>query len=186
MQRAARPGRRQPAEVDREEQDQHQPDPELRQRQAEQGEELARTVPEPADPHRGQDAARDADQQRQAHRHHRQQQRVGQALEVELHHRRAIVEGLAEIAGREARHEMPVLLPKRPIEPELAAHGLDVVRAGAGLDQQAHRIAGDAHEQEDDERQQEQRHQGIADPAEDVLFHGNRSPAHFMSSGPRA
>ena len=70
--------RRQPAEIDREDQDQHQADPERRQRQAEQREHLADAVPEPADPHRGEDAARNADQQRQPHRDHRQQQRVRQ------------------------------------------------------------------------------------------------------------
>src|SRR5436190_8510912 len=67
---------------------------------------------------------------------------------------------------------MPVLLPQWLIEAELAAYVLDVLGTGAGLDQQAHRIASDAHEQEDRDRQKEQRQQGVADATRDILFHG--------------
>ena len=42
--------------------------------------------------------------------------------------------------------------------------GGDVVLAGAGFDQQCRRIAGDADEEEDGQRQHEQRQQRIAQP----------------------
>ncbi len=55
-----------------------------------------------------------------------------QALEIEIQHRHAVIEGLAEIAGEQARHEMPVLLPQRLIEAELAADVLDVLGLAPG------------------------------------------------------
>ena len=140
-QHGARARRWQPLQVHREEQDQHEADPERGQRQAEQREYLARPIPEAADPHRGENAARDADQQREGHGRQRQQQRVRQAREVELEHRRAVVERLAEIAMGEAGHEAPVLDPDRLIEAEPLANSVDVGLAGSGLHQQCGWVA---------------------------------------------
>ena len=92
----------------------------------------------------------------------------GRRDEVELEHRRAVVERLAEVAAEQARHEEPVLHPERLIQAELLADGVDVGLAGSGLHQQRGRVAGDADEQEDGQRQQQQREQRVAEPPSDV------------------
>src|SRR5438270_6280513 len=72
VQRRAGARGRQPAEINREHQNQDQADPEGGQRQAQQREQFSCTVPKPPDPHRRKDAARNTDQQGQAHRNYRQ------------------------------------------------------------------------------------------------------------------
>src|SRR5207253_6642442 len=97
--------------------------------------------------------------------------RVRQPRQVELHDWCAVVEGLAEVAVREARHEDPVLHPKRLVETELMADGVHVSLASTGLDEQCRRIAGDSDKKENRHRQQKQRQQAVTDPLPDILFH---------------
>ena len=134
-------------QVDRKHEDQHQADPEGGQRQAEQGEDLARAIPKTADPHRRENAARDADQEREGHGRQGQQQGVRQPRQVELEHRRAVVKGVAEVALQQAHHEGPVLHPDRLIEAEALADGVDVGLRCPRLHQQRGWIPRHAHEQ---------------------------------------
>ena len=123
MQRRAGAGRRQPAEIDREEQDQHQPDPEGRQRQAEQREDLAGAVPEAADPHRRpgcRSGCRSAATRPSP-------PPPAAASSAGAGNRAPAPACDSRTTGRDrpcARlaMKMPVLLPERPIETELAAH----------------------------------------------------------------
>ena len=59
--------------------------------------------------------------------------------------------------------KIPYCTQKRPIEAELVMDRGDVGRAGAGLDQQRRRVAGDPDKKEDRQRQQKQRQQRIAE-----------------------
>ena len=169
--RRARARRRQPAEIDREQQDHQEPDPELGHRQAQEGEQLARPVPEAVHPHRRQDPAGDPDEEREGHGDHAQHQRVRQPGQVQLEDGGPVVERAAEVALEEVRHEAHVLHSDRSIEAELSLQRVDVRLAGARLDQQRGRVAGDAHEQEDRQRQEEQREQRIAEALEDERLH---------------
>src|SRR5712692_3297376 len=87
----AGPGGRQPSEPDGEHEDQHQPQPEAGDREAEQGDALGDGVPPGVDLHRRDDTGRNADEQGDERGRQPQGQRVGQPLEVELADREPIV-----------------------------------------------------------------------------------------------
>ena len=82
---------------------------------------------------------------------------------------------MAEVAPQQAHREVAVLHPERAVEAELGADGVDVGLARTRLHQQDRGVAGHAHEQEDGDREQHQRDEGVADALEDVALHGRLS-----------
>src|SRR5262249_14055579 len=171
MEQRPRSGRRQPAEVDGEEEDHDEPHPERRHREAEQREDLADAVPPLVDTDRGDDPSRDADDQRECHRRPGQQQRGRQARQVELEDVRAVVEGLPEVAADEMGDEARVLHPEWPIEAELLSNRGEVRGAGAGLGEEHGGISGDAHQKEDCYREEKERDERQPKPLDDELLH---------------
>src|SRR5436190_3057435 len=113
--------RRHPAEVDREEQNQHGPLPEGRKREAERGDHADRAVPDAAAPHGRSRAERDADQERPRHGERRQLGRDGQPLEKEGQNRPAREPGDAEVAAEDRGDPLEVLHVGGTAEPEEAA-----------------------------------------------------------------
>ena len=93
----------QPAELHREDVDEHEPEPEARHRLAEHGGDRADVVEQPVAAHRRQDAERDRDRERQEQRGARQQQRGGQPLEHEAERVAPVAQRLAEVAADRAR-----------------------------------------------------------------------------------
>ena len=169
-------GGRQPFQINGKEQDQQQTDEEGRDRQSQQSEDFPRVVPEAADMDRGQDAGGNAQYQGKSHGGGGEGQRVWQAGQIKLENRGLIIKRIPQIAAQQAEHEQQILLPDRPVEAEFVLNGRDIRGAGAGLGEQAGRVAGQADEQEDGERQQHERQQGIAHPPQDILFHVSSIP----------
>ncbi len=118
-------GGRQPAELDREQEDQHDAEPEIRRRDAPQREQVGAVVPGGAFLHRGDDAGGNADQERDHDRHRGELQRHRQLLRDQVAHRHLDAQRLAEVAGQHALDPVDVLHRDRLIEPVLLADLLD-------------------------------------------------------------
>ena len=111
--------RRQPAEFDREQEDQHDAEPEIRRRDAPQREQIGAVVPGRALLHRRHDAGGDADQERDHDRHRRQLHCHRQLLRDQLAHRHLDAQRLAEVARQHALDPVDILHRDRLIEPVL-------------------------------------------------------------------
>ncbi len=150
--------RRQPAELHREQEDQHDAEPEVRRGQAPQRKDVRRIVPDGVFLHRRDDAGRDADQQRNDDRHRGELHGHRQLLQHEVEHLLLVAHQLAEVAGEHALDPEHVLHRDRLIEPILFADLLDH-RGIAVLARHDHR--GIARQQllqrEDQHRHEEQR-----------------------------
>ena len=116
---------RQPAELDREQEDQHDAEPEIRRRDAPQREQIGAIVPGRALLHRGDDAGGNADQERDHDRHRAELERHRQLLRDQLAHRHLDAQRLAEVARQHALDPVDVLHGDRLIEPVLLADLLD-------------------------------------------------------------
>jgi hypothetical protein len=111
--------RRQPAEFDREQEDQHDAEPEIRRRDAPQREHVGAVVPGRALLHRRDDAGGNADQERDHDRHRGELDRHRQLLRDQLEHRHLDAQRLAEVARQHALDPVDVLHRDRLIEPVL-------------------------------------------------------------------
>ena len=125
---------RQPAELDREQEDQHDPEPEIRRRDAPQREQVGAIVPGRVLLHRRDDAGGNADQERDHDRHRGELHRHRQLLRDQLAHRHLDAQRLAEIAGQHALDPVDILNRDRLIELVLLAdlrdHGGIALLAG--------------------------------------------------------
>ncbi len=85
----------------REHQDQQQPDPEIRQRDADLGETHDPDIRRPPLPHRGRHAQRHGQHGGERHRHHRQRKGDRHALQNEIRHRDVIGGAASEITAQQ-------------------------------------------------------------------------------------
>ena len=134
---------RQPAQVDREEDDHQQAEIEIRQRNADHGEQHRHLIHPGVLPQRRDDAADQSDQQRDHQRIGRQRQRHRQAQHRGVHHRLAQQQRTAEIAVQQARVPAPELRQQRLIEAEIMADVGDLLRRGGQPGDRRRGIAGD-------------------------------------------
>ena len=165
--------RRQPAEFDREQEDQHDAEPEIRRRDAPQREQVGAVVPRRAFLHRRDDAGGNADQEGDHDRHRRQLQRHRQFLRDQLAHRHLDAQRLAEVAGQHALDPVEILHRDRPIEPVLLADLRDDggIALLAGHHQRG--IAGQQMlQREDQDRHKEQRRDQLRDALGEEAQHG--------------
>src|SRR2546422_5466113 len=176
-------GGRQPSEPDREHEDQHEPEPEARDREAEQGDALRDVVPPAVHLHRRDDAGRNADDQGDERGGETQSQRVGQPLEVELADREPIVEGFAELPLEGVLHEGHVLHGPRAGESPLLPDPVEIFRARAGFRHERHRVPREPDDEKDRRAQNEERDEAVEDAPDDELQHVT-APATPSPSGP--
>jgi len=84
------------------------------------------------------------------------------------------VDGAAEVAPRQVGEKYAVLHGQRPVEPELGPHPEDLAARRVRREQQGHRIAGQAHDDEDYRRDQPERDES----AEEPVAEERKEPAH--------
>src|SRR2546427_1623149 len=164
-------GGRQPSKPDGEHQDQHEPQPEPGNREAEQGHALRDVVPPAVHLHRRDDAGRNADDQGDERGGQTQGQRVGQPLEVELADREPIVEGLAELPLESVLHEGHVLHGPRAVQSPLLTDPVEIFGARAGFRHERHRVPREPDDEEDRRAQNEERDEAVDDAPDDELRH---------------
>ena len=170
-------GAGQPAELHREHHDQHQPDPERRQREAEDAARHDRAADRAVGIQPGIQPQRDAEQNRHQHRGHRQLHRRRHALRDQPQRRLVEHEAAAEIAVQRVVDEQQVLLPQRLIEPERRddARAFGLVRLGR--DQDIDRIADHVHADEHDHRHRKHDEQRLDQPPDQPGCHSvSRAP----------
>ena len=180
-------GSRQPAEFDREQEDQHDPEPEIRCRDAPQREQIGAVVPGRAFLHRRDDAGGNADQEGDHDRHRRQLHRHRQFLRDQLAHRHLDAQRLAEVAGQHALDPVDVLHRNRLIEPVLLADLGDDLGIAFLAGHHQRRIAGQQLlQREDQDRHEEQRRDQLQDALGEEVQHGAaRFHAQRMRATPR-
>ncbi len=150
--------RRQPAELDREEEDHHDAEPEVRHRQPGEPDDISPVVEQRALLHRRDDAGRDADEDGDGHRHRRQLQgdrqlRLDQLADGELQ-----ADGLAEIALQYPGDPVAVLHVDRLVQVIELAHIGDHLRIAVLARQRQGRVArqqqlqAEHHHRDDDQR----------------------------------
>lgn len=132
---------RQPAELHREDHDQHQPDPEIRQAEAQyraghDGAGADRVVAQA-----GIQAERHADQHRHDCGGEGKFQRRRHAFDDQVHRRLPEDEGLAEIAAEGRGDENEVLLPHRLVEAKRFGNGLAIQFGCFGAGKNGERVA---------------------------------------------
>src|SRR6266567_8126423 len=168
--------RRHPAQVEREEEDEHGPLPEDGNGQAEERADARDIVEGAVASGRGDDARGDADQEREAHGETGQLEGDGQALEDEGEHGLACAPRGAEIAVGELAHPPAVLDVPRLIEAEEALELSDHGGAGDGVgaDHLLDDGAGHQAQHEEHEQGQPQERQGHrVQPDEEIPTHSD-------------
>ncbi len=175
--------RRQPAEFDREQEDQHDAEPEIRRRDTPQREQIGAVVPGRALLHRRDDAGGDADQERDHDRHRGELDRHRQLLRDQFAHRHLVAQRLAEVARQHALDPVDVLDRHRLIEPVLLADLFDHFGIALLARHHQRRIAGQQLlQREDQHRHEEQcRHELDKSPREEVQ-HGRLRVMAFLTS----
>ena len=168
---------RQPAEFDREQEDQHDAEPEIRRRDAPQREQVGAIVPGGALLDRRDDAGGDADQEGDHDRHRGELHRHRQLLRDQVEHRHLDAERLAEVARQHALDPVDILHRDRLIEPVLLADLRDHVGIALLARHDQRRIAGqqmlqrkDQHRHEEQCRDQLQ--QALAEKVQHRCFQG--------------
>src|SRR5262249_48397683 len=114
-----------PAERHPEQEDQHDAEPEARQRLAEHGEERAEVVVAGASPDSGDDADSHAGNDRQDHGAQRELDGCREPLPYDGQSRRAVLEGLTKITSENASQEDPILDVERLLQPQLTVQFVD-------------------------------------------------------------
>jgi len=166
-------GRRQPAKAHREQIDEVQREPEARDADAQERGQHQRAVPQRALIGGGDDPRRHADYDRDEQRRKGQYQgRLG-ALQEGRHHWPVEEIGLSEVAAQDARVELEKLLVQGTVEAEGLARRLDLRRGRVRAQHDAHRVAGDqVNEQEDDGDDDRQHRHERQEPSNQVRRHG--------------
>src|SRR4051812_3701593 len=173
--------RRQPAEIDREQDDEKLSEPEDRHRIPEQAERRDAGVQQAARARCGGDAQRDPDQGSESQgRHHEEQRDPGPAQE-ERQHRLTVREGVPEVPGQQVLEISPELDGQGLIEPEVAPDLLEVPGgrrevAHERLDRISRREVDD--EEVDDDDDADDRHRP-GEPGEDDPPHAQAAARRF-------
>jgi hypothetical protein len=136
--------RRQPVELDGEQQDQHQPDPEQWHGIGDDGGHRDQMIFPAAHPYGRQQSQQDADTEGKDERGAHQQQRGGQARQDQRQYRALVAEGIAEIQCQDVLDVECELNGHRLVEAEPLAQRLDVLgRRAAGFTREHRcRVAG--------------------------------------------
>ena len=165
-------GGRQPAELDREQEDQHDPEPEIRCRDAPQREQVGAIVPGRPLLHRGNDARGDADHKGNDGRHQSELQRHRQLLRDQAQHRHPVAQRLAEVTGENALDPVDILHRDRLIEMVLLADLLDHGRIALFAGHHQRRVARQQMlQREDQHRHEEQCRDDLQDPLAEKIQH---------------
>ena len=163
---------RQPAKRHREQQDQHDAEPEIRRRQSPKRDDVRGVVPRGIALHRGHDPGRNADRERDDDRQERELERHRQLLEDELEHRLAQAHRFAQVSLYDAPYPVAVPHGQRIVEMELLVEvGHDAgIAVLAGEHQR--RIAGQQLLQaEDQHRHEDERRHDRGDAADEERQH---------------
>ena len=136
----------------------------------------ARSVPDVvvarAAPDRGDDPDRHARDHRQQHGAQGELERRGEPLPDDEEGRRAVLEGLAEVALENASQEDPVLDVERLLQPEVAVQLVHGRLRGALGEQHLRGVAGqDPEDQEDQDGHADQRDERLGDSPDEIGLH---------------
>ncbi len=170
--RQARPPRDQVGQQHGEDHDQHQPDPEIGQRETQDRAGHDRLAARRVRPQPGIDAHRQTDQQRQDQGRHGQLHGRRHALEDQPHGGLAGQEAFAEVAVQRVAHESQILPPHRLVEAEGDAHGIALDLARIRADHHRHRIADHVDAGEDHRRHHDHDQRGLHQATDDIDQHG--------------
>src|SRR6266545_7492144 len=166
-----------PAELDREQQDQQQAGPEARHGDAELGQDHGQIVAPAAVARRREDAQWDGGEGHEAARQDGQRQRDVQPGEDETRDRDVVLDRAAEITRERAAHPSQVLDRQRLVQAEGVAEPRDRVRTRLDPQDDQRGVAGqDADDDEDQDRNENEggRHRGH--PPQDVAAHSPLTP----------
>jgi len=141
--------------------DQHQPDPERRQRETEDAACHDRPPEEPVRPHPGVKPERHADHDRQQNGRHRQLHRGRHPFRNEFQGRFVEDETTAQVAVQSADQEGQVLPPQRLVQAEIGDDPSALGLVGLGGDQDVHRIADHVYADEDDDGHRQHNERGL-------------------------
>jgi hypothetical protein len=165
---------RQPVELHRENQDQHDPEPERRHRLPEQRDHRRDVVEHAVALDGRDDPGRDGQAERDEQRGSGQLEGGGHALDDQVERRLAVAHGLSEIAAQRAGEEAAVLDDERIIEAHRLAELPDVLFGRIGRQQHQRWIAGEIQDEEHDEGDAEQDQQRLGQPPREEDLHGAR------------
>ena len=155
-------GRGEPAESDREDPDEHDPQPELRQGLAEQRDDVGRLVDHGSPVCRGDDPERDRDRDAEEHGQPPELEGCRQALQNHLHRGVATpLERCPKVALKRVPEKCEVLLVEGPVQPPVANQRLNLFLGCIVGKKDVHRAARQMREPEDDQRDGEQRDQRL-------------------------
>ena len=169
---------RQPAELDGKHDREQRPQPEVRNRDADERQRHRAVVDGRAAPDGGDDAERQRNQHGDGHRRERQLRGRRHALENLLQHRLIVPQRHAEIAARQPLEKRSVLHEQRPVEAETLAELRDVLRRGAFAEHRLRGIAGnEVDERKDQRRHAEQHRDRQQQPADEVSMHRDEGAA---------
>ncbi len=171
MLQAPPPGRRQQVELNRENQDEHDAQPEGRHRLAEKRDHGGHVVGERVAAHRGDDAGRNGQAQGDEEPRPRQLEGRGHALEHEIERGLTVPDRLAEVSPEGARQKAPVLHDEGIVEPHHLAEAKDVLGGGVRRQEHEGRIAGQIEDEEHHEGDAEEDEKRLEQPSEQVDLH---------------
>jgi hypothetical protein len=106
----------------------HQPEPEVRDRDAADCRHHEQAIGPAAIPGGGEKAQRHADTDRDQEARGGQREGVGQPCQQERHHRLAAEDRPAQVTPQDMSHVVEILHPERQIEAERVAHPCDLLR----------------------------------------------------------
>ncbi len=173
---------RQPAQGDREEKDQHQAEPERRNRQSRHRHGRRQQIEGRAGLRRGDDPGQSPNHDRQRHADHRQADRVPIALGQNFQDWRAGAQRLTEIATQRRGNPTPILHRQRLVQPEAGVQICQILGGGRGGGHHPHRIAGrEVEEQKDGQRRKHDHRDRLHHAFNDVSPH--RSLPRVRSAG---
>jgi hypothetical protein len=164
-------GGRQPSELDRDDEDQHDPHPEVRRRLAHDGKRHGRHVDHASAVDGGQDAERQREGNGEQERGTGQLEGCRQPLEDERQRGLLMAERRAEIAAQGAAEELDVLQPQRSVEAELTAERSQLVDRCVAGQHGGRGVAGQAQGGEDESDDAESHEGGVENLAKNVAHH---------------
>ena len=166
--------RRQPPQLDREEQLQDEGEPEHGHRDAQERSRRGGEVEEAVLPHRAVDTERDRDHRREDERHRHQLDRRGEPLGDHLAHRTSGREADSEVAAQHRRQPADVLDRHRLIEAEALPERFDHLRVDEQAVLQEDGLGASRRgldDQEDEQRNAEEERHHLDEAATDIAAH---------------
>ena len=164
-------------EPHREDDDEHDAEPEERHRLARHRDHRAQVVHQRVPLERGQDAQGQGDQERHAQAGEGEVERRRHALDHELEGGSVGVPGLAEVALHRAARELPVLHVDRLVEPEQLVVARVLLLARVLGQEQGDRVADDVQDREGQHGDPDDDDRELDELAESVALHDGQSGA---------